>query len=126
LRPFLEAYSVVATHLVNCGDEAVEGDVAIRRCLGLGRQLLLQRRIVGPEALSAELFGAALELAAHRGLLEGGPPDLVDRRGNFLREIQEMVSLTNEVELQSRVRQSGSRVAPLPRLVEVRDDVAAM
>lgn len=125
LRPFLEAYSVVATHLVNCGDSVVERDDAIQRCLGLGHQLLLQRRIVGPEALSAELFGTALELAAHRDLLEDDSPGLRGRRAAFLREIQEMLSLTNEVELQSRVRQSAARVAPLPRLLEVRDDVDA-
>jgi glycerol-3-phosphate O-acyltransferase len=74
LRPFFEAYGVVADALV-ARDPDATADTAqlLDECLGLGRQYVLQRRLGHPEAVSRHLFAAGLQLARHRGLCEAGP-----------------------------------------------------
>lgn len=88
LRPFIDAYSVVAHQLRELGDTAKFDEARfIQRCLVLGRQWALQRRIASEESASAEMFQTALRLARHLGLVESSDPEIAVRRADFAREI---------------------------------------
>ena len=81
LRSFLDAQLVVAERLALRGDEelvrkdAEAADAFVSECEKVGRQMLLQGRLHGPESLSRELFVSALDLMANLGLLRADPPD---------------------------------------------------
>ncbi len=88
LRPFLEAYQVVADRLAACDPgERLDDKGLLRDCIGLGRQYRLQHRLYSPESISKELFGAALRLAGNRDLLGPGDEGLRERRTAFADEI---------------------------------------
>jgi len=96
VRPFVEAYRLVADVLVH--DDAVVSDSeVIRRALGLGRQYVAQRRLRSSESVSALLFQTALQLARNRGLLEASP-DLAERRAAFLAELRDLVRRLDQIE----------------------------
>lgn len=72
LGSFFEAYWIVADRLAALDPQAaLDEKQLLADSLAAGRQYLLQRRVTSPEAVSTELFGGALKLAANRGLLEG-------------------------------------------------------
>ncbi len=59
LLPFLDAYAVVAAQLLERGDEpGIEESKFLDRCLAVGRQWALQRRI-GMESVTSEMFRTA-------------------------------------------------------------------
>jgi glycerol-3-phosphate O-acyltransferase len=88
LRPFLDAYAVVANQLVERGEtDHFDEEKFIARCLVVGRQWALQRRIASEESVSAEMFRTALRLARHNELVEPNIPDLPQRRRAFVEEI---------------------------------------
>jgi glycerol-3-phosphate O-acyltransferase len=96
VRPFVEAYRIVADVLVH--DESLFDDAEIvRRALGLGQQYVAQRRLRSAESVSALLFQTALQLARNRGLLEPGP-DLGSRRAAFLAELRDLVRRLDQIE----------------------------
>ncbi len=81
LRPFLEAYLVVAEVLERRPpEESVDRDGLVEEALALGRQYHLQRRIHSGESVSVVLFATALDLAANRGLLGSGAEAAEERR----------------------------------------------
>jgi glycerol-3-phosphate O-acyltransferase len=88
LRPFLEAYLVVADCLaaMNPGHRLHE-QAFMRECLGVGRQWLLQRRLTSAESVSLELFRTGLALARHRGLEGPGGIELQRSRREFVAEL---------------------------------------
>lgn len=109
LPTFLEAYFVVADRLAALAPAAEVRDAAfIDRCMAVGRQYLLQRRILHPECLSRELFANALKLAANRGLVAPGDAGLALRRAAFARECESHVRAVNAL---GELRQ---RPVPLP------------
>lgn len=70
LRPFIDAYRVVAEELANLGSDAeIEERELLKRCLRLGWQWSLQHRIT-EESVSGEMFATALKMARHRRLLD--------------------------------------------------------
>jgi glycerol-3-phosphate O-acyltransferase len=75
LRSFFDAQLVVAERLALRGDEelprkdSVRTELFVDECEKVGRQMLLQGRLHGPESLSRELFVSALALMANLGLL---------------------------------------------------------
>ena len=76
LRSFVEAELVVAERLMaQPVDRPVDEKAFLAGCAGVGQQMLLQGRVHSAEALSGELFAAALRLAAGRHLLAPGPVD---------------------------------------------------
>lgn len=81
LRSFLDAQLVVAERLALRGDEPLDHkdseavDPFIAECGKVGRQMLLQGRLHGPESLSRELFVSALDLMSNLGLLTGPAPE---------------------------------------------------
>jgi len=90
LRPFVDAYRVLAEELVNLGpDRGVDEQVLLTRCLRLGRQWSLQHRIT-EESVSGEMFATALKMARHRGLIDAGAAeqDVVDRRAALVDELE--------------------------------------
>jgi glycerol-3-phosphate O-acyltransferase len=96
VRPFVEAYRLVADVLVH--DQTLVSDSeVVRRALGLGRQYVAQHRLRSSESVSALLFRTALQLARNRGLLEPGP-DLAERRAAFLAELRDLVRRLDQIE----------------------------
>lgn len=75
LRSFFDAQLVVAERLALRADEDLPRkdtaavDAFVSECEKVGRQMLLQGRLHGPESLSRELFVSALDLMANQGLL---------------------------------------------------------
>ncbi len=92
LRPFLEAYSVVADALLHEPvDATIDEKALVGRCLSRGRQYRLQRRVRSTESVSKVLFETALRLASNRGLLTAGEADLGDRRRAFATEMRDVL-----------------------------------
>jgi len=92
LRPFLEAYRVVADELLlHPADTAVDEKAFLTKCLALAKQYKLQRKIRSAESISKVLFETALKLAANRKLLDPSLPDLVARRQAFAQEIETVI-----------------------------------
>jgi len=92
LRPFVDAYRVLAEELTNVGtDRSVDEQLLLKRCLRLGRQWSLQHRIT-EESVSGEMFSTAVKMARHRGLIdpEGDADDLADRRSALVAELDDL------------------------------------
>ncbi|GAA5114278.1 lysophospholipid acyltransferase [Alloalcanivorax gelatiniphagus] len=94
LRPFLDAYLVLADRLADRGDAAVDEDDLLADSLAVGRQWALQRRVASAESISLELFRTAMALARHKGLLDGGE-GLGSAREAFAAELREAVRRVN-------------------------------
>jgi glycerol-3-phosphate O-acyltransferase len=118
VRPFVEAYRIVADVLVNDDVAASTEDSEVTsRALGLGHQYVAQRRLRSSESVSVLLFQTGLQLARNRGLLESGSgsgsgsgsaaggaelagsgPDLAARRADFLAELRHLVRRLDRIE----------------------------
>ena len=94
LRPFLEAYFVVAETLVTLGDVPVERDECAGMCLSMGEQLLAHGDITTAEAVSTVLFATGLKLADNRGLLEG----TVRQRTEFRDQMADILIVLREID----------------------------
>jgi glycerol-3-phosphate O-acyltransferase len=69
LRPFVEAYRVVADQLAEHDpSEPIDDKELIAECLAVAQQRRVRGRLVSTESISSELFGGALRLAENRGL----------------------------------------------------------
>ncbi|HSF34855.1 MAG TPA: lysophospholipid acyltransferase [Nocardioides sp.] len=90
LRPFLDAYLVVADRLADHGDGPVDEDDLLADSLAVGQQWALQRRVASEESISLELFRTALALARHKGLLEEGE-GIGSAREAFAAELRDSV-----------------------------------
>jgi glycerol-3-phosphate O-acyltransferase len=96
VRPFVEAYRLVADVLVHDSRPVTDDSDVVRGALGLGRQYVAQHRLRSSESVSALLFQTALQLARNRGLLEG--EDLAARRAAFLAELRDLVRRLDRIE----------------------------
>jgi glycerol-3-phosphate O-acyltransferase len=97
VRPFVEAYRIVADVLADDGT-LTDKDEVIRRALGLGRQYVAQRRLRSSEAVSALLFQTAFQLVSNRGLIGGGGEDLAARQAAFLDELRNLLRRLDRIE----------------------------
>jgi glycerol-3-phosphate O-acyltransferase len=98
LRPFLDAYWVVAEQLATAdATEEFDEQQFLAGCLRVGRQWALQRRLASEESVSAEMFRTALQLARHRGLVASDDPFLAKRRRAFADELREVRRYVAEV-----------------------------
>jgi len=86
LRPFIDAYQVVADRLADLDVPFSEAEF-LDDCVAVGQQWALQGRIASDESVTLELFRTALRLADHRGLLNSETPDLGKLRESFADEI---------------------------------------
>ncbi len=66
-------------------------------CLGVGRQLLLQGQLHGPESISQELYASALQLAANRDVVDPGRDETRQARQVFLAEVEELLERVAEI-----------------------------
>lgn len=99
LRPFIEAYEIVADVLRDAPVDIDEKDLT-ERALGVGRQYVAQTR-VSNEAVSALLFATARQVAVDQHLMEPAV-DLPERRGAFVRELRGILSDMDTVQQLSR------------------------
>jgi glycerol-3-phosphate O-acyltransferase len=98
LRPFLDAYHIVADRLAAHEDEPFDEGAFLTECLEVGKQWELQRRIASAESRSMELFKTALRLARHRELVDGFDyPDIAQRRRQFADEIATAIRRVNTI-----------------------------
>ena len=105
LRPFLDAYHILADRLAAYEDESFDEEAFLAECLQVGKQWELQRRIASAESRSMELFKTALRLARHRELVDS--PDLDDvaqRRRQFADEIATAIRRVNVIAELARTR----------------------
>jgi glycerol-3-phosphate O-acyltransferase len=111
LRSFLDAQLVVAERLsAHDPGSPVQEKEFLAECSGVGRQMLLQGRLHGPESLSRELFSGALRLAGNLDLTRQGGAELALRRRAFaarLRDIVARVITIDEIDAASRREVAG-------------------
>jgi glycerol-3-phosphate O-acyltransferase len=108
LRPFLEAYRVVADRLARLDpSQPVEEGPFLDACLGLGHQYHLQRRVHSTSSVSKVLFQTALKLAANRGLLDPGEPELAEWRRVFAQQIRTALRYVDAVDALAASRRAG-------------------
>ncbi len=106
LRPFLDAYDVVADALARRpAGAALERGPLIEECLVLGKQYLLQRRTRSPESISKPLFETALRLAENRGLLADDPA-VPERRRAFAAELRAAIGRVDVVDAIAAARRA--------------------
>lgn len=103
LRPFLEAYLVVAERLAARGSTPVtDEDELLKECLGVGQQWVLQRKLASEESVSLELFRPAVQVAKHRRLLvdtatADETDDLATRRHGLATEVRTALRRVEQV-----------------------------
>jgi glycerol-3-phosphate O-acyltransferase len=108
LRPFLEAYRVVADLLEHRDyRQEIEEKAFLEECLAVGKQYLLQYRIESPESVSTVLFETALNLSRNRGLLEAGGPERLEERRAFAAQIRDVIRRIDSVENLAAARRLG-------------------
>ena len=93
LRPFLEAYYVVASALETFGSATVTESELADASLAMGRQLFAQGTIRNSEAVSTTLFSSGIELADNRDLLDGSH----SQRADFHAEIEAALMAVSRV-----------------------------
>ncbi|KUH80386.1 MULTISPECIES: glycerol-3-phosphate 1-O-acyltransferase [unclassified Mycobacterium] len=96
LRPFFEAYEIVADVLRDAPAEIDEKDLT-KKALGLGNQYVAQSRVRSNESVSALLFATARQVVADQHLLEPAA-DLAERRTAFRDELRAIMHDMDKVE----------------------------
>ena len=96
LRPFFEAYGIVADVLRDAPAEIGEKELT-KKALGVGRQYVAQDRVRSNESVSALLFATARQVVADQHLLEPAA-DLAERRIAFRDELRGILGDMDKVE----------------------------
>ena len=114
LRPYFEAYEIVADVLRDAPAEIDEKELT-KRALGVGNQYVAQDRVRSTESVSALLFATARQVVADQHLLEPAA-DLVERRTAFRDELRGILRDMDKVEQISReqfvARETERRATP--------------
>jgi glycerol-3-phosphate O-acyltransferase len=100
LRPFFEAYEIVADVLRDSPADIDEKELT-KRALGLGNQYVAQERVHSNESVSALLFATARQVVADQNLLTPAA-DLDERRIAFRDELRAILRDMEKVEQFSR------------------------
>ena len=100
LRPFFEAYQIVADALLDAPADISEKDLTAK-ALGLGEQYVAQGRVQSNESVSALLFATARQVAVDQHLLDPGA-DLLERRTAFRNELRGVLADMNAVDRYAR------------------------
>ena len=92
LRPFAEAYAIIADVLIDArmATDASDKKAVVDAALKYARQALLQQRITSEESIGKLMFENGFELAAHRGLTDGDASALAAQRAQFRVELDEL------------------------------------
>jgi glycerol-3-phosphate O-acyltransferase len=97
LRPFLEAYQVVAD-VIAMAETPLDQKETIERFMALGKQYRLQNRIAAEESVSQVLFASAFQLASNRGLLEEEcTPEEIQAFGDEIRDVLRRVDVIDSL-----------------------------
>jgi glycerol-3-phosphate O-acyltransferase len=91
LRPFIEAYRLVADVLVRAepGEELTRSEIH-DRALALGRQNEAKGEISTPESLSFSLFDSGIALGENSGVLDAATPP--EHRERFLEDLEDALA----------------------------------
>ena len=112
LRPFFEAYGIVADVLRDAPAEIDEKELT-KRALGVGNQYVAQNRVHSNESVSALLFATARQVVNDQKLLTPAA-DLAERRSAFRDELRDVRGDMDKVEQISReqflAREVGQRI----------------
>jgi glycerol-3-phosphate O-acyltransferase len=100
LRPYIEAYEIVADVLPDLPAEVDEKELT-KRALGVGNQYVAQNRVCTTESVSALLFATARQVVADQHLLEPAA-DLLERRTAFRDELRDVLRDMDKVEEMAR------------------------
>ncbi|MGB0877218.1 MAG: glycerol-3-phosphate 1-O-acyltransferase [Mycobacterium sp.] len=100
LRPFFEAYRIVADVLIDASADISERDLTAK-ALGLGQQYVAQGVVRSTESASTLLFTTARQVAVDQNLL-GPAEDLADRRVAFRDELRGILADMERAEEYSR------------------------
>ena len=100
LRPFFEAYEIVADVLCDAPGTIGEKELS-KLALGVGNQYAAQGLVSSSESVSALLFTTARQVAADQKLLEPSP-DLRERRRAFLHELRGIIADMERIHQLSR------------------------
>jgi glycerol-3-phosphate O-acyltransferase len=111
VRPFVAAYQVVGDVLATVDPtKPIDLDAFFGRCMALGRQYQLQRRIRSAESLSKVLFETALKLARNRRLVDpdaAAPEALTARRQAFADELRATLRRVDAIGVLAASRRAG-------------------
>ncbi len=108
LRPFVEAYRVVADTLERRPyDAPFEAGAFFGECQARGKQYLLQRRSRSAESVSRVLYETGLKLARNQRLVEADGPELAERRAAFAAEIRELLRRIDAIDAMAAARIAG-------------------
>lgn len=115
LRPFTEAYLVVADVLlsINKTDPSDESTV-VAAALKLGKQAFLQRRITSEESIGKLMFSNGYKLASNRGLIADDGADTSAQKRAFARD---MKVISNRL---SRIGQVASDIRDTPEKTQLK------
>ncbi len=92
LRAFIEGYKVTADIIAGTDVPDPDQDAVIQSSIGLGKQYLLQRRIMSPESILALTFTNALKLAKNRALVGAdGRPGVAMERREFVKQLRNII-----------------------------------
>jgi glycerol-3-phosphate O-acyltransferase len=108
LRPFIDAYRVVAEELINLDPQhAIDEKQFFDSCLRLGKQWSLQRRIASRESVSLEMFATALKMARHRGLVDSDDSvDIGEKRRALVEQLDDLQQSIETLATYARTRDS--------------------
>ena len=108
LRHFLEAYRVVGDVLEPLpASEEFDEARFLERCMKLGKQHHLQRRVHSAASVSQLLFKNALSVARNRGALDASAADVEERRRAFAEEIRDVVRRIEAIDALAASRRAG-------------------
>jgi len=108
LRPFVEPYRIVADALeAQPATSPLDEKEFLRACQALGRQYVLQRRVVSEESVSQVLFATGLRLARNRGLTTPDAADLAERRHAFAEEVRQVTRRIEAIDALVAARHAG-------------------
>jgi glycerol-3-phosphate O-acyltransferase len=100
LRPFIEAYYVVAETLVVLGGTTASVDELKGLSLRMGNQLLALGTIETAEAVSTTLFASGVKAAESRGMLTAG----LTERAAYADILKELLEVLNMIDVTDGVR----------------------
>jgi len=108
LRPFLEAYRVVADTLERQEPDAdFDAQAFLAACEARGKQYWLQRRSRSAESVSRVLYDTGVKLARNQGLLEPDGEERAAMRAAFAAEIRDHLRRVDAIDAMSAARVAG-------------------
>jgi glycerol-3-phosphate O-acyltransferase len=115
LRPFLDAYRLVAEQLAAMDvEEEIDQTALVDACLRVGHQWALQRSLASEESVSGEMFASALNLARHLDLLRADAPALGKRRRALADELGEWSGAVGRIAERDRLAKASVPARPAP------------